>query len=764
MEFSHEELMHELAQRETKGQSHTKLPKYAAQTARNIASGVAGIADLPMLPVHLSMMAKGINPQTISGAVGDTIDSLTGGYTKPETKGEKIAESVVQSIGSMKPTAGAAKGILNVAKNADLSKLLSTPLKYLSKFASIGNEHTASNIAATAAASGLTRKEIEEGAALPAALLIGNLGGASTGKVLKALGVGGAKTLKDIPKKVGISAAAGAGKFLGLDPRMVKVMNKAGFKESKTVGDVSKYPFIKTAQHWTAKAPFVDDSFKKTYEKRPQEYYNTLGIKKPKTNIELGKKTNETIDKIYADHDIETQRLRENFQHHLSTQSDLVDISSTIDNLKQERHGFKTNTGKEMFDNSLAGTYLKQIEKLAHENKVNKFNVVTGVTYNKGNKVPFKEATQIKSEIDKDISSAKGFDQRSTADIGALKYLRGSLSKDIENHFGTLEGEGKSAYKKYNKHYADFAQHHKPHLNELKASLRGDATGLTDLLKKSAISKGGEKVNSILSHLDSPSEKRDFVSDIFNHLSLDKQNEVSPSLFAKNFKSLEPEVQDMLLKGYGGNANKVHALIEAIDLSKDTMKHANFSNTAAHNQMSDIMKLVGRATSGALGGGAYTLGADPLTIGATYLASYGLGKGLMNNQKFIDAAAYGLTIKNKAQIPIWINKLEGVLPKDVMKGVRTTYLNEIRQGMKHGETKKSLLNALSTAKGPSHEQQKENSDQNLTRFSQEHIDEELKKREKRELKKFKRGGSIPPIVMTRKESMLEALKKGIPKC
>lgn len=665
--------------------------KFTAKTARNVASGAAGIADFPMLPIHLAMMAKGIEPQTITGAVADTIDSLTGGYTKPQTKGENIAESVFQTLGGMRPTQKAAKAAIDIAKSGAIPKILSKPLGFLGKFAGVGNEMTASNIAANAASSAIVRKEIEEGASPLQAMLMGTVAGTAAGKGVGSLAFNGAKKVSDIPKSAALGAAAGAGNLLGIDPRLVQTMNKAGFKDSKTVGDVSKFKSTKVFQHILSSGPFMDDVFQKQYAKRPDEFYKVLGIESPKTQLELGNDTIKMIDNIAKKHNLKTKDLRNKFTGHLTDQNKNVDVSNTLSTFGKIRKDLDNDVAEDfLFDNTQTGTFFKKLEQMTPKNKSKKDSASSVFNAYMGHKPeinvePLKKKVSFKAveglRTAANDAAAQEYGKLSDLQGGRLKYFARNLSNDMDNHFKNLEGDALKDWRNYNDYYSTFTNDTTPNLNHLKNELSNRTISVADTLK-GVVAKEGDKPFNIMSHIDDPAQRREFVSNIFNELATNNKNEVSPMFFVDNYKKLQPEVKAMLLKGYGKDAKKIDHLIEAVDLTKATMKLANFSNSGTHINLAKAgSQLVAAVTSGSIIGVSNTLAGIGL--------GYGLSKGLMANPKFIDAVAYASKMKNKTQAPFAINKLDKFIP-----GLQKEYMKQVQEGASHGyfgRTKKAAV-------------------------------------------------------------------------
>lgn len=91
--------------------------RLAARTAKNVAAGVAGIADLPTMPVRaaLNLAAEKMGYDTrfrpAQEIVNEEIDELTGGYTKPKNKQERISDAMAQEVYALPFGYSAAKSL-----------------------------------------------------------------------------------------------------------------------------------------------------------------------------------------------------------------------------------------------------------------------------------------------------------------------------------------------------------------------------------------------------------------------------------------------------------------------------------------------------------------------------------------------------------------------------------------------------------------------------------------------------------------------------
>lgn len=94
-----------------------------AQIPRNVAAGVGDILDLPIMAANYGLRSAGVNSQIphVGQGIAEGIDTLTGGYTKPQASDERLTEAVTRAVSGI--PAGALAG----------AKLASTGIKGISK-------------------------------------------------------------------------------------------------------------------------------------------------------------------------------------------------------------------------------------------------------------------------------------------------------------------------------------------------------------------------------------------------------------------------------------------------------------------------------------------------------------------------------------------------------------------------------------------------------------------------------------------------------
>jgi len=617
-----------------------------AKGARNTAVGLASALDIPTAAIGAPIKAlTGQDYYLPSEAVAKGIDWATDDYTKPSTEGERVAASITEAIASMPTLSGAGKTIVKNAPKA---------LKHIGRFMQSGNVATPTNVAANAVTSGVIQKRMEQTNNPTEAFLLG--AGAGT------LVHGGAKFARPKP------FATTIGEITGIKPEMVDKFNQAGLGDLKTVADVTNNKWTKIAQTGTSKLPFAPENLSNIYKARPAKIASELGIENPMSKQEFGEYGKQVINETQNKYNTHANKLREDIVKHIdSPKGNLVSISEPLRFLQNKRKALKTPERIAKFDASPSGHFLKELQSMGMQNH-------DPYTPASRSLVPFGDLDDVRREVG--ALAKNHFDIAASADKGNLKKLYGTISEGLGKHFDGLgKGAGES-WREYNSYWSKYKDKIVPHINSMSTAGSKSDIGIFDSLY-SNIKRGGEKANILLENIPKKEKKDKVVSTIFHELGQTRQNEFSPIEFAKNFKSLDPHVQDVLLSHYGKTREpKVRALIESIDMMKATLAEANHSGTASHSLLYNTIATGATAAGGVLTGSAAGLSAVSSlgTLGAAWIGASGLNKYIFGNPKFIDAASFGLKIKNKAQLPLWFNKLEHVgVPKSKIEALRSAY-------------------------------------------------------------------------------------------
>jgi hypothetical protein len=165
---------------------------------------------------------------------------------------------------------------------------------------------------------------------------------------------------------------------------------------------------------------------------------------------------------------------------------------------------------------------------------------------------------------------------------GQIKKLAQSIGKDIKegmNH--KFKKLGKDSFENWNKGkelYTKYATNEIPFLNQI---YKKDKAGATDVFHGllTNVEKGGEQAKLALQGL-SPKDRQSLMQEVNNRLGMHGKGDFSLTVWAKKFKDLEPDVQDLLFEHYTpAQQKKVHGLVDAISHMKATTAEANASRS-----------------------------------------------------------------------------------------------------------------------------------------------------------------------------------------
>ncbi len=372
-----------------------KAARYTTQAARNVAAGAGDIADFASLPIEglrygLQTGAHKIAPDTFKEAefdipnagerIANYVDTQTGGYTKPRTKGERLVEGATRAVATLPVGGGIAAGLGKLGLGATKA----------AKFIKGAHAPTVANIGGAAGAGAGMQAYLEDNRdpGLLGSLVAGMAGGMGGAYAPRALAgvanktAGGAKfalkaaqqnpieSLKEIYEGGKNLGAKGIGKLTGFDPERYKATVKATGRAS--LGQSSKYDFPTSVEMLGAKYPLAGENFNKLFEAQKKTLAKRAGIqhhedlvnavKNPK--IELAREGAEayhTAQDAAYNKLIERSGPFEKKMLGLGERAPADKILKYID--KEYKLGVKTNTQKKDFGKTLPGEIYARIEK-----------------------------------------------------------------------------------------------------------------------------------------------------------------------------------------------------------------------------------------------------------------------------------------------------------------------------------------------------------------------------------------------------------------
>lgn len=665
----------------------SNTPRYAAQGARHLAAGIGDIPDIVHLPGNLYEIGKHSikkaladegeeveAPKFSSFGLGDKIahgiDELTGGYTAPQTEGERAFETVGRAVSSSLGTGGAG-ALTKVAGKALLKKGLAKTGEAVSKTGKalqMGNLPTAPNIAGHVGSSYAMHealdREPESYLKALGASVIGGMSGQYSGKL-------GSKFLKGDLKN---QSLRGVGSALGIEPEKIENLKTAGV--TPTVGAASKYDTIKHLENASSKLYMAGEPLENIYKNRPGEFLGALDIEKGKklSKAQIGNKAKEALGNVEEFANAETERLHSKAFEHLGLpdseelktmkrvdprlaaaaekiRKDKIDIKPTLKKFEEQLDLLETPSEKKEFFKSSAGQYVKRLQKSSTNGEI-----------------PFRALDRIRKDLGAKTKAA--FGQISDAEKGLLKNLYGNISEDVNSHFEKLGGKALENWQEYKDYYKNYKELDVPHINKLLKEGKKDPSEIFNSFATD-LEHGGNRLKQISKGMN-PSQSKEVFDSLTLHLGMNAEGEFSPQRWAKKVKHLEPEVQKVytdLISSNPAVQKKVPALIEAASNIKE---RSNTSGTAIHNVIYGALSGAGRVLSGDVSALAKPLGG--------WLTAWGLNKGVFANQNFIDSVYKAQKLKNRVQVPIFIKSLEKIpgMPESVIKQARAAYKESVR--------------------------------------------------------------------------------------
>lgn len=607
----------------------SKAPRSIARGTRNLLAGTADTLDFLASPVRegMNLLGKplGVKFPTLAEETTKAIDTGTGGYTAPQNEGEKTQEAYQRAIGGMPIGAGvgmAARGLKYVPKLVEQT----------GKFLQGSNALTPTNVAASAATSGLIQSHLNQ----------------NPEDTLGALGAGlsipvaqGALSL--LTKKGRQGNAAKTGEFFQINPEAVETFQQAGI--TPTLPDVSKGKISKIIQSKLEHTPFASSPIVKAKELQKTQILEGLGqgelgqslsksqasslVKKGAKGYQKGQEKNfgSMFEKV--EKDIE------------SLADDSVGIENTNKFFEKMFKKFKTPSQEKRFKQSPLGKMYVDLYETAREN---------------GGKLPYYDVKDRLDQIN-DLITTHG--EIGKVSQGKLKQFASNLSKDAEKDIGPkLKELGKDSYGNWldvKKYYSDYAKNEIPQLNELyKKDKKGATDAFVDLVTNQK--KGAEKAKLVLKGLDH-NDQIDLTDAIHKQLGRTSDGSFSPLKWVRGYKNLDPDAQKILLSPLNKQTqNKFGAIADTIDHLKSTLAEANTSKTAYHTA------LVGLSVAGTKALGSLASG-NPIPLGSlagSLLLGNRISEKMLTNQKFINWMYKGMKAKTLPQFEKILNDVPHV--------------------------------------------------------------------------------------------------------
>lgn len=641
---SPEEMTDEQLIREYKALNNESPLQYAgrtlARTAKDVAAGVAGGADLFTMPArevfNLISRASGSDYRVrpAQQIVNEEVDALTQGYTKPRNKGERMASAVGQELFGMKPMHGLAKVAAQFTKGRP---------KKAAEFIRESNVINKPNVMATAGATGGTHLYHEN---VENPHILGSLAAGTIGGVLGATPSLVSPILKD-------AMAKQAGKRLGWKPGTYESHQRAGIPG--TFADMVESSMPRMYEEILYKAPFSHKRFQRVYKNRADVLKDKLGFGETDYHA-----IPEVIDPSlvregalnYRDMmNAQQTALRagmEPIEQRLVKNRAMVDVGDITANLEGKKTGVKTKSEQKDFNRSVVGDTLEDINKRIKEESKDVLDFAHSLRklgldeervfdelkkhYSpeqleialkpKNKNISLLSLDQIRKKLlaKKTSADLMSEERRQASDL--YEQVRNKKDEFIAGHAETPEQMAK--LREANRLYAEYR-------NEIIDPRTGKEMGLHGYIKRIRETPTDEKAFSLLLSADpkymeavrkglSQPERNDLLASMFAHMG-EKDGVFNLSQFYNQFKKkkvLHKEIEktqpnDMAREGLKDTVRF---------LAQNKRNLENITNTSVTSHYKNFMELIDKT-----GSGIYKVGSGKVAKGMEVLMKLGVSVG-----------------------------------------------------------------------------------------------------------------------------------------
>lgn len=641
--FSKEAIAHELQRRGIKVEEPSNIGQSLARGAKNVGAGLLEIPDLIASPlregINLGAKALGSNYRMLpmSDSFSEGIDKLTGGYTSEKTPSHKTEAAITRSLASLPGGLGAAS---IVAKGAGKGA------KALGNFLTQSSKVTPSNIAGTAATSGLMQESLNEDPE--------NLLGAMGRGLIGGIGVSKMTSLPPLLTKKGREISLqnlgrNIGQKLKVSPSAIEDFYEAGI--NPTLVDVSTGKIPKMSSHLLGHLPGSSHTIEQAKDLQRKQILEGI-FPEGKEHLSRAEASALTHKGAKAYHAAESSKHKKLFSQMEKDISSLPDTNvspiSTFKFLEDSISNFKSPKMYENFKKSPVGHQLMELHQEAR---------------NHNGFLPYEYLKEELNSINDKISTHGLIGKKSQ---GQLKTLASHIEKDIDRDLGQkLKSYSPDAYvnwKKAKAVYRQFAQEDIPNLNELyKSNKKGATDAFLNLITN--VKKGAEKVKISFNELP-PHEKIDLANSVHKHLG-DVDGKFSALKWVRNFNKLDEPAKNILLSPLTKNRRyKLEKIADVMDHLRGTINEANTSKSGYYASLSALGGAGVHAIGSALHGNIF----PAAMIGSGLLANK-LGAEALTNPKVVDFIYNGMRMKSLAHFNQHLARASHIkdLPKTLVR-------------------------------------------------------------------------------------------------
>lgn len=609
--------------------------KYNQNYLRSLAKGtrnfVAGMGD----------------PFFAGDNVGGIIDYISNNYTKPENDVEKLAEMGTRAVGSaaialhpavrLAATIGTAGNVLS--KSDKVRQLLG-------KYLSMGYAPTTGNLASNVGQSLAVEKSLQQDPDNPLQAIGA---GMLTGHAIEGL----PKLISRNPVKNALRAS------LKIDPQKLEEFDKAGM--FATLGDITD----------SANVKYLQNAVNKYGDQNNLKDITLKNIEQFKKNINLSGEENLTKAGMNALSKEEGKKL-----YNLAYDQYAQGEKKAFDLMKPYLEKVNPNNTKnyiEEIKNKHSSPGLKlELSTRPIGKQINTLEVDL-------NNMSPHEANQYKKIIG-EKAHGWGIYGNKPADY-ELKDLYRNLKDDIETHAKKVSPEAYNTLKENNLNFERFKTDVEPWLQSLMNSKNENS--VADMFLNS-INRGDSNFIKFANEALPLKEQAKIKQYVFKALGTDNKGEFNFTKAFKNYSALQPEVKEALFKNIPIDQKEV--IENTFKVMKNIGNRAtsiNTSNTAITNEIYSTFNDLGKATNEDIKPFLQRITGQ---LGMKWLSNN------INNHEWLQSLAYANKINNKAQVPVFLNKLEksNMLPKKTIRKLKDSFFDGIESYNKNENKYKKI--------------------------------------------------------------------------
>lgn len=642
--------------------------RYGARAARDVAAAAGDLVDLPFVVAEgarwlgqkgLKAAGAPVNDPTfgeylpnIGEKIARGIDTATGGYTAPRTKGEKLAEAGTRALAQLPFGVGAAGAA---------AKYLPKVAPFLQKMHAL----TPSNIGATAGSATASQAYVNANPDSVGGALVAGLAGGRGGQKT-------AKTIQNITRHgVNNSLANRTGKILGINAEKGEALSDLPV----SLADLTDNKFVQSLQHKMGWLPGSSGRINKFYKKQGEHIREMIGLgDNPMNEESAGKLIHKTAEHAKNAHTTKVKPLIEEYEKGLTGSNKFLiptesasfnqEIASpyysptaqnTSKNTKASRIANKINS-------SIAETEIEHLLEAVKTRKDKNYKGLKEELAKRKGEISFNDLNLYKKEAGEAGSNVFGL--LSTVPKGNVKLLYGKIKKDLDKHMAKIGGETEQAWHDFNTIEANYQKNIKPHIN--------------DITKEAETSMGKVFFNTILSATNKSASPRR-LRNIYNQLSPTNRSELFESMVhemgrtsdggwnalkaKRQFDGMRGAQQSIFLEARPTDAARqdFRKTMKAIGVMNEKSAALNTSGSAHHLEATkyanEIKNQVTQAVA-LIGTGAAAANFTQVAAGvmAAILGPIG-GSQLFTNQRLLKWAAKGMSAKNQTDFIKNLNKV-----------------------------------------------------------------------------------------------------------